>query len=791
MSNRFIWSFGKHVAFLTGTTAVISFAILTIAGIHHTREAHREGYEVLGRISVELLRRIATIDDDLRILSTGVRTPDQLAETVTRAETLLDYRPYYLGLRILGPEAVFEHTSEKGANDSLFISAVDIRAKGDSDRTRFAVDLEARRPVGAAPSKQPELLGYLVLSVHYALFQEAVFREDVLTPGRLSLIDPLGTVVYGPPLGEETLADLSSEPMLRRGCYYLARAVTFPGMAGEWTVVSSLPVSVLRSERRRELSTVLLLAAVIGVVLVGVSWNLAFESTRRRKYESRLRQKVREASSANRAKTAFLSNMSHELRTPMNGVVAMADLLYQQSLDQEHKSFAQLIRRSALQLLLVLETIIDYARLDGESVESGQTATDASLLLREVVETYADTADVCTRDIEIVLYADPRIPAGLSANPERLRQIFVSLVDNALKYTQVGHVTVSLSLAEDLGAAVRIRLSVEDTGCGMSEEQMVLAFTPFWQADQSDSRNFGGVGLSLASTKKLVELMGGNISVESAPGYGSVFDCMLELPKGPQVAAASDRVPGSLKGLRVVTLGLSNALVHVVADYLDYWGCESLHLDKTSLSDAEAPSLLRPDVIIAQGNPEGIAQFQRQGVRVIRIGHPRYGRSNPGCADDELTQPIVRESLFCLLGRLPVTEECSGQNSVRVATPRKTVLVADDDAMTREVVELVLRDQGYSVFSADNGRRAVEITRRIKPDLVVMDVSMPFLSGLDATREIRGLSDNRVASIPVIVLTARVFPGSAAQATRYGATAFLVKPAINERLVDLVRDLIG
>ncbi len=791
MPNGFIRSFGKHVAFLTGTTAVISFAILTIAAVYHTRDAHREGYEVLDRVSTDLQRRIATIDDDLRTLSSGVKTPEQLAETVTRAENLLQYRSYYLGFGILGPEAVSGHTPEKGADETLFISAVDTRAKGGSDRTPFAVDLEARRPVRAEPSGNHEILGYLVLWVHHALFQEAVFREDVLTPGRLSLIDPLGTLVYGLPLGDEALAVLSSEPVLRRGSYYLARTVTFPGMADEWTLVSTLSVSALRSERRRELRTVLLLAAVIGVVLVGVSWNFAFESTRRRKYESRLRQKVREASSASRAKTAFLSNMSHELRTPMNGVVAMADLLLHQSVDEEHKSFAQLIRRSALQLLLVLETIIDYARLDGQSLESGQTATDVALLLREVVETYVDTAGARGEGLEIVLYADPRLPVSLSANPERLRQIFVSLVDNAVKYTQEGHITASLSFGEDLGTAVRVRLSVEDTGCGMSGEQKVMAFTPFWQADQSDSRNFGGVGLSLASTKKLVELMGGTISVESAPGHGSLFECTFELPKGPPAALARDRVPGSLKGLRVVTLGLSNALVHIVADYLDYWGCEALHLDESAFPGLEGLTLFRPDIVLAQGKPQGVEEAQQAGIRIVRIAHPPPGQPNAGCADDELTPPVVRETLFCVLGGTQVTRELSTLARAKLVTPRKVVLVADDDATTREVVELVLRDQGYSVFPADNGRRAVEMTRRLKPDLVVMDVSMPFVGGLDATREIRGLSDNRVASIPVIVLTARVFSGSAAQAIGYGATAFLAKPAVNDRLVNLVNDLIG
>jgi PAS domain S-box-containing protein len=573
------------------------------------------------------------------------------------------------------------------------------------------------------------------------------------------------------------------------------RALVPPERAGE---VTDILARVGRGERLVGFETVRLAK---GGRPVDVSLSVApvYDETGAVVAVSSVLRDITERRALERMKDEFVSMVSHELRTPMNGVIGMTSLLLATELTPRQRQYVEAIQHSGEALLTIINDILDLSKIAAGKLELEQIPLDIRAVVESTISLLAATAD--RKGLELVAIVHREVPAALLGDPVRLRQVLTNLVDNAIKFTERGEVIVRARLAETTPEAAVVRFEVADTGIGIPPEALPHLFEPFRQADSSTTRRYGGTGLGLAICQRLVQLMGGEIGVESTPGQGSTFWFTARLQR--VAAGPAPDVPAALASLRVLIVDPVPASRAHLQELLTMW-----HVPSACASDpAEALSTLR--AAAAAGTPFGVALIDERLPHSGAVALARQLAAEPALAPTwpvlvaglagaseaahqavfraVLTRPVRQSQLLdALLDALPSphAEPATAAAATAVLAPPSDgarILVVEDSRVNQEVTVGLLELLGYTADVAANGREAIDAVLRGNYALVLMDCQMPVLDGYTATEEIRR-REGAGRHTPIIGVTANAMAGDRERCLAAGMDDYIAKPFRRDEL---------
>jgi len=506
-----------------------------------------------------------------------------------------------------------------------------------------------------------------------------------------------------------------------------------------------------------------------------------------------VRRAMQSAQSANRAKSDFLAQMSHEIRTPMYGVLGMTELLLSTDLTREQSRFVDTVRRSGEALLGIINNILDFSKIEAGRMELEVIPFDLHQVTADAVAMF--TEDAAKKGLELSFGVEAGVPRMFQGDPGRLRQVMVNLLANALKFTPQGSVRLALSMEQRPGV---VRISISDTGIGITPEAQVRIFKHFAQGDESMTRRYGGTGLGLTIARQLTELMGGVLGVASEPGRGSTFSFTVSL-QPHCVAPCPERSCTALRGKRALVAADASGTRDTLLDLMTGWGIDvecAEHAPGALCRLVAAPfDLAIVDHSVAGTDGMELAATLRsvpagRSVRLVLLTE-----TADAAQDGRMLRigvvPFVKQSLrqgglyAALVGALGMEEQAEGETEgAGWATLRRSrhVLLVEDNQVNQEVGKGMLESLGCRVEVVENGLLAFEAVQRTSYDLVFMDCQMPVMDGLEATRRIREWQEESAARVPIVALTAYAMKGDRIACLESGADDYLSKPFSRDQL---------
>lgn len=515
---------------------------------------------------------------------------------------------------------------------------------------------------------------------------------------------------------------------------------------------------------------------------------------------------------ANKTKSAFLANMSHEIRTPMNGIMGMTEILKQTKLTKEQIEYLDVINTSSNNLLSIINDILDFSKIEAGKIVLEQTPVNISEIIGEIADILVFKAE--HKKIELITYTKVDVKYQLLGDPVRLKQIIINFANNAVKFTpEGGEVVISAEVVRTIFDEVELLFKVKDTGVGISEEGMGKLFKPFSQVDPSTTRKYGGTGLGLIIAKRLSNQMNGDVSVESEVGKGSTFSFTAKLKMDMNKPFEEPEI--ELSGLNALILDDNETNIRILQKYLSFWGCTS----KAATCAYDAFEMLKESYETGKIFDFVLSDYMMPDID--GYGFVKMVRNNPQTRDtvmillSSMTQlslkkefkkagyqaylykPVRLDQLKRTLMHVLFSEESVKEEEKKISKPSSKmrsveILLAEDNIINQKVALTVLNKMGHHIDVAENGLEAVQLFEKKKYDIILMDVQMPVMNGLEAARIIREYeNEKKLKETPIISMTANAMKADMEKSLEAGMNDFISKPFKQEQLIETLTKFAG